>query len=245
MVATLAQVAALGPFFACETHGDGPPAAPWYPMGQLLDDPGVLAARVAATREHLARVNGRPVEAVEPRVAASVTQLGLTARLLSPAFGLAVLGGAVLPYGLRDLHWQPEQPGGIVPLSLPGRAPEPVGGPAELADRVAAELRDGAVRELVELAGAHSLSARVRWGNVASAVHGAAAAIAWSAPHLAPRARQFTALLLDRTPLRGTGALTARGFRRRSCCLIYRAAPDGAGALCGDCVLAGVRSSGT
>jgi hypothetical protein len=239
--AILARVAALGPFFAFETHhvDAGRPAEPWRAMGELLDDPAVLRDRVAFVREYLAMAGGQPSAAVELRVAASVAQLGLVARLVSPLFAVAVLAGALFRYGLREARWQPA-PGGTFPLSLPARAPVPVADPAELADRVAAELLDGPIGQVVAATGSFSLSPHIRWGNVASAVAGAAAAVARSSPELAEQAREFAGLLLARIPLCGAGVLTddGSGFRRRSCCLIYRAAPDHAGALCGDCVLA-------
>ncbi|MEV7603058.1 (2Fe-2S)-binding protein [Kitasatospora sp. NPDC089797] len=241
------RVAALGPFFAFETHGTDGPVAPWRSMAELLDRPAASAERVAGARGHLAAAGGQPPEAVERRVAASVTHLGLAARVLSPAFGVAVLDGALFGYGLREARWQPT-PGGLFPLSLPARAAVPLADPAELAERFAAEVLDGAVRELTEAFAAFGVPPRIGWGNVASAVNGAAAAVVRSAPQLAGRARQLAALLLDRPPLRGAGTVAADGtrFRRRSCCLIYRAAPDRAGGLCGDCVLSappGVRGA--
>ncbi|MCX4750370.1 (2Fe-2S)-binding protein [Kitasatospora sp. NBC_01287] len=268
--ATPARVAALGPFFAFETRQEsgipGPPPAPWRALGELLDDPSVLRARVTAVRGYLAAAGGQPVTAVEERVAASVTQLGLASRLLSPAFAVGVLTGEALPFDPRRAWWQPV-PGGPFPLSLPRRTTgrgaggdpgedpgasasasadqEPETGepwdPVGLADRLARDLLDGPIRELVAAAGAYSLSPHILWGNVASAVNGAASAIARTAPELAGRAGELATQLLDRPPLRGAGGPTADGggFRRRSCCLIYRAAPDRAGALCGDCVLTG------
>jgi hypothetical protein len=236
------RVAALGPFFAFDTHTDdpavGPVAEPWRSMFELLENPAVLSDRVAGVRGHLAAAGGQSPEAVEERVAASVTHLGLVARLLSPAFGVAVLDGEVFPYALREARWQPTL-GGLFPLSLPQRAPAAVADPAELAVRLAAELLDGPVRDLVEAVAVFSVSPRVLWGNVASAVNGAAAAVARSSPELAVQARGLAARLLDEPPLRGAGTVAAdgTGFRRRSCCLIYRAAPNRAGALCGDCVL--------
>lgn len=233
------RLAALGPFFAIDCHDDGPVLPPWRPMAELLDDTAVLRERVAGVRTYLAAAGGQPLEAVEERVAASVTHLGLAARLVSPAFAVAVLDGAVLRYGLREARWQPV-PGGMFPLSLPQQALEPVADQVELADRLGADLLDGPVRELSEALGAgFGVSARILHGNVASAVSGAAAAIARSAPQLAPGARELVAQLLARAPLQGAGTAAddGTGFRRRSCCLIYRAAPDHAGALCGDCVL--------
>jgi len=58
-------------------------------------------------------------------------------------------------------------------------------------------------------------------------------------PQHAESARALGAELLERAPLRGTGNLVDGEFRRRSCCLIYRAAPGRDGPVCGDCVLAG------
>ncbi|MFF7638041.1 (2Fe-2S)-binding protein [Kitasatospora sp. NPDC008050] len=232
------RIAALGPFFAFETHAPGPVEGPWRSMGELLDEPSVLRDRVAAVRGYLAAGGGQPAEAVELRVAASVTQLGLASRLLSPGFAVAALTGAVLSYGLRDARWQPT-PGSLFPLSLPDRTAAPVADPAERAARLGRELFDGPIRELAAATGGFALSPRILWGNVASAVNGAASAIARTEPELAGEAREFADRLLEQPPLRGAGGRTddGSGFRRRSCCLIYRAAPDRAGALCGDCVL--------
>ncbi|GAA2133187.1 (2Fe-2S)-binding protein [Kitasatospora kazusensis] len=236
--ATPDRVAALGPFFAYRTHAAHRADGSWRPMAELLDDPAVLRDRVATVRGHLAAAGGQPPEAVEERVAASVTHLGLVARLASPAFAVAVLDGALLRYDLREARWQPT-PGGLFPLSLPLRAPDPVADPAELAGRLAAELLDGTVRDLAEAFAGFSVSPHILWGNTASAVNGAATAIGRSSPQLAARARELAARLLELPPLRGAGtsAVDGSGFRRRSCCLIYRAAPDHAGALCGDCAL--------
>jgi hypothetical protein len=99
---------------------------------------------------------------------------------------------------------------------------------------------NGPVRELSAPFAAFGVSGHILRGNVASALHGAAGMIAAARPDAAARAGALTALLLDRPPLTGASGRTATGaFRRRSCCLIYRAAPGRAGALCGDCVLRG------
>ncbi|HEY5834890.1 (2Fe-2S)-binding protein [Streptomyces sp.] len=237
-------LAALGPFFAVRTHDAGRPAAPpWRSMAELRTDPSVLRERVAAVRGALASGGGRPPRDVEARVAASVAHLGVVARLVSPCLALAVLYGEV-PYGLRlaALRWQPAL-GGPYPLSLPARpaiagTDDAGSGPDELADALTREVCDGPVRELGEEFAALRVSPRIAWGNVASAVNGAAGMIAAARPDRAARARTVAALVLDRPPLRGTATRTSTGaFQRRSCCLIYRAAPGRAGALCGDCVL--------
>ncbi|GES29992.1 (2Fe-2S)-binding protein [Streptomyces angustmyceticus] len=269
------QVAVLGPFFAFETHAAGTqPAAPWRTLREVArEESGVLRERVAAVRASLAARGGRPAEAVELRVAASVAHLGLVARVLSPVLGLTALyGPPPQPPTLDDLRWHSGL-GGAFALSLPretvtGVAARPsrhgsgagagagnddgarTAAPAQdgaAADtegaRAAEELLDGPVRELTDAVAAFSVSRRVLWGNVASAVHGAAAGIASAAPALARPARTAALLFLHHPRLRDahtlddvTGSPNSR-FQRRSCCLIYRAAPDDAGATCGDCVL--------
>jgi hypothetical protein len=230
----------LGPFFTTHTHDAGATAQPpWRPMGELVTDPTVLADRVGTVREYLAAGGGRPPEAVALRVAASVTHLGLVARLVSPVLAVAVGAGALLDVELADTWWQPTV-GGAFPLSV-SSGDTPVD-PARLAGLVAARVLDGPVRTLGEAVRVMSVSDHVLWGNVASAVHGAASMIVSARPSWAERARALTAGLLDLPPLAGTGSTVDGRFRRRSCCLIYRAAPDAAGPVCGDCVLGTQRS---
>ncbi|MEE4543769.1 (2Fe-2S)-binding protein [Streptomyces sp. V4-01] len=245
-----AESAALGPFFAVEWHDDGrhggPVRPPWRSMAELADGSPVLGERVAAVRARLAAGGGQPAEAVESRVAASVTHLGLVARVLSPFLAHALLHGRVPPVPpLAALRWQPVL-GRPFPLSLPrsvtgqgAAAPAEAAAPADaLADALAAGLLDGPLRELAAPFADLGVSPHIVRGNTASAVNGAAAMAASAAPGLAHRARTLATLLLERPPLRGAATRTPSGaFRRRSCCLIYRAAPDAAGALCGDCVL--------
>jgi FhuF 2Fe-2S C-terminal domain len=209
------------PFFAIETHPAGArPRPPWRLMWELVDDPAVLADRVHAVRTHLAA--GRPPDAVELRVAASVTHLGLVARLVSPALAAAVTDGVVPDLDLRHTWWQPVL-GGAFPLSV--------------ADTTADldQLLDGPIRTLVGVT--RGVSDQILWGNVASALHGAAEMLHGAAGIIGERANTVVDQLMSRPPLRGTGTTTDGRFRRRTCCLIYRAAPGRAGAVCGDCVL--------
>lgn len=241
------RIAALGPFFALETHDPGAaPVEPWRDLRELVAEPGALAARVHEVRAQLAARAGRPVEAVESRVAASVAHLGLVARLVSPALAAAAILGVPLPLGLDGLRWQP-LPGGMFPLSVP-RPPvpeRPTGSPVELAALLGERLLDGPVRELAAAVRPFSVSGLILRGNAASALGGAVAVLAASpriTPDQAARARTIAGRLLDHPSLRGAVGVDAGGrFRRRSCCLIYRAAPDAAGGLCGDCVLAAPR----
>ncbi|GAA1217547.1 (2Fe-2S)-binding protein [Kitasatospora nipponensis] len=245
--AQLAQIAALGPFFAVETHDPAVPAAPpWRPMAELVEDPAVPAGRAAQVRGYLAAGGGPPLEAVELRVAASVTQLGLAARLLSPALAAAVLHRALLPISLTEARWQPV-PGGMFPLSVPHRPLPAAGAPdEELVGLLESELPAGPIAALAEALAPLSVSPHILWGNVASALNGAATALAAAAPEHGPRARELAGRLLAGPTLLGAATGTEPGarFLRRSCCLIYRAAPGGAGVLCGDCVLTERRGHG-
>lgn len=244
--AVVRDLAAFGPFFTVETHPPGSlPQEPWHVMSELVEDRGVLMDRVLAVRAGLAAAGGQALDAVELRVAASVTHLGLVARLVSPTLAVAVISGELLEIDLGSARWQ-RVLGGAFPLSMPldagaetgDRDPNPEPTPERLACLLAGRVLDGPVRDLVTATLSLSVSRHVLWGNVASAVNGAASMIATSRPAWANRSRAIASLLLDQPPLRGTSVgLTGRGFRRRSCCLIYRAAPGAAGAVCGDCVL--------
>jgi hypothetical protein len=225
----------LGPFFAVHTHREAAPAAPWRAISELVTDPAVLRDRVRAVREYLAAGGGQAPDAVEARVAASVTHLGLVARLVSPALAVAVGDGALLDLDPHHTWWQPTI-GGAFPLSVAEHSAGPVE-PDQLVQRLAERLLDGPVRTINAVVAPMSVSGHVLWGNVASAVHGAASMIATGRPSWARRATAIAARLLDLPPLRGTGDVVAGRFRRRSCCLIYRAAPGRTGPVCGDCVL--------
>ncbi|HJP78764.1 MAG TPA: (2Fe-2S)-binding protein [Pseudonocardiaceae bacterium] len=210
-----------GPFFAVHAHrADATPTPPWRPFRELLDEPGRLAERVSAIQAYLAAGGGRPAR----RVAESVTQLGLVARLVSPTLAMAVSTGEFPALELDDVWWQPEL-GGTFPLSAHYRD----GGSADA-------LVDG---PLWTLTSAFAGSDKVLSGNVASAINGAATMIATARPDLAARAHALADELLATPRLRATSVRGPDGrFRRRSCCLIYLAAPTPSrAAVCGDCVL--------
>jgi hypothetical protein len=243
-----AELAQLGPYFAVSVHPPGQPlAAPWRPLSTLLDSPGDLRQRIADVRCALAA--DRPPDAVEFRVAASVTHLGVAARLISPVLGTAVLLGRVLPMDPAEVHWQPVL-GGPLPLSLPAsalaehgdqpsqeQAGEERPGEGQLTSELRQSLLHGPVRALTDVTAAMSVSPIVLQGNVASAVNAAAAMIAAARPGLAAQAATLRSALLSAPELAGTWTGSPAGFRRRSCCLIYRAAPAATVAVCGDCVL--------
>jgi len=227
----LAEAARAGPYFTVHPVSGQPwsGGAGWRPFAALLTDPAVLPERVAHTRSVLARNAGCAAGDVEPRVAASVTFLGLAAQLVSPLLGAAVLAGVVPRLTVAGLFWRPV-PGGPWPLAARPVDGAPVG---ELAGRIngLTEPLAGAFRIAFQLSG------HVLRGNVASAVAGASATLAAAVPARAGLTSELAAGVLAREPLRGTGEFgPGPRFRRRSCCLLYRV--PGAG-MCGDCILTG------
>jgi hypothetical protein len=238
------RLTALGPYFAAASHDpDSEPHPPWRVMSELLDNPDVMAARVAAVRTYLATAGGLTPDSVEVRVAASVAHLGLAARLLSPLFALAadVERGDASAVSLRTLRWQPAV-GSTFALSIPGlEQAEAEHAPATPQARGVSDAWtdfEPLAVELCELVRPLGVSPRVVWGNIASAVNGARIALSSAAPESAARALVVRDRLLAHPRLAGTFRASPGGaFQRRSCCLIYRAAPDRRGPLCGDCVL--------
>ncbi len=206
-------LARLGPFFVVEAVDEGP----WRPLDDLVSG-AALAERVAWTAEALSVRAGVDVE---ERVAASTASLGIFARLLSPAIGAAILG-AEAP-DPRSLRWQPVEGGPMRLAALTwGRH-----APSVVVDLVIAPLVERLDTE-------HGVSAKIGWGNAASAVHGAARMAAQADPALAPAAGRLLRDLLKHPHLTQT-ADVGPPFVRRSCCLYYRLPGGG---YCGDCVLA-------
>jgi hypothetical protein len=202
-----------GPYFAVETPDglDG-----WTALSTLATDTAVLSTKIEATRVALG-------SAVDLRAAASIDFLGVAARVLSPVVGWAATEGRVAVLDPAAVWWR---------ASVPG--------PMRLAVRVGtwrsvspAALLESAVRPLIEpvLAAYRDLftiSEQVLWGNVASALNGAAAGVATA------RASALVAEVLSLGELAGTARSLPPRFVRNSCCLYYRVPGGG---LCGDCVL--------
>jgi len=225
----------LGPFYAVHSHPPGQgPVAPWRPFRELVDSPGSLRIRVEAVRVALAERAGRQPRQIQPRVAASVAHLGLVARLLAPPVAAAATGHR-LELPLRELWWQ-DTLGGPVPLSIP----EPGSLPAGYGHYEGPTVLDDVIAPLTAAtAGLVPISARVLWGNVASAVNGAAAQVAERQPDLAGPVWAAAAELFASPWLSHETHPPGPGFRRASCCLIYKIAADRARArgVCADCVL--------
>jgi hypothetical protein len=195
----------------------------------------VLRERVGVVRAALAGRAGCAPEGIELRVAASVTQLGLAARLIAPVLA-AQAGRHQLDLRLGGVWWQ-DTVGGPMPLSVPG--PAAAAGADPGSPPATATLLDEVIAPItVATAALAPVSRRVLWGNVASAVNGAARQVAVARPELATAAWAAAASFFRDPRLSTEPGPPGPSFRRASCCLIYRLAPGPGPSVCGDCVLA-------
>ncbi|WP_433236003.1 (2Fe-2S)-binding protein [Actinomadura nitritigenes] len=219
VASALADVATLGPFFTITVGG---PADGWRAArdGYAAGIPDLVSATA-----HRHGVGERS------RIAASIAQLGHAAHLWSPPLACALLH-QVVP-DLTELQRQDGRPA----LRLPRAHGRRVDGAdvhevAALIHRMVIEdhLRPLAAGLKIKIAGG------LLWGNAASALAEAARTIADAYPALGTSAARLATAVLEIEPLRNTGRFTGPGlgFRRRSCCLYYRAP---AGAHCADCAL--------
>ncbi|OBI46811.1 (2Fe-2S)-binding protein [Mycobacterium colombiense] len=211
--AELSEISSYGGFFALTVGGE---AAGWHPVtrsyaGGYTD---LIDATVARYRTS------------ERRVGASLVQLGHAARLWSPVLACA-LGHGVIP----DLaRLQRADDGARL------RLPEPVGDPVDR-DSLPDALYRVVVREHMEPLAAGlrvKVAPDLLAGNIASALVGTAQALVAVRPDLREPVAAVTGSLLNTGALAGTMTGSDLGWRRRSCCLLYRTP---AGAKCGDCGL--------
>ncbi|MGW0671692.1 (2Fe-2S)-binding protein [Streptomyces sp. NPDC002746] len=188
-------------------------------------DTAPLTSRIDTVAERLGTT--------ERRVAASVAQLGLAARLWSCALGPAALSGRFPDLRPENLHWDPRRP---APEDLWTDSAEPLPGTAA---RIRDVVQYGHLEPLVAaIRRDTAVSSRLLWGNAGSALAGTVRQLTgWARTHgrpdVAARARALAAELFDHHELRDTGAPHGPGFRRTTCCLYYRVLGGG---LCGDCV---------
>lgn len=212
--AELSEISSYGGFFAVTVGGD---AAGWHPVGRSYDTgyTDLIDATLARYRTS------------ERRIGASLVQLGHAARLWSPVLACA-LGHGVVP----DLtHLQRADDGARL------RLPEPVGDPVERDSSLPEALYRVVVRQHMEpfAAGLRvKVAPDLLAGNIASALAGTARALLAVRPDLREPIVALTGSLLNTGALAGTMTGSGLGFRRRSCCLLYRTP---AGAKCGDCGL--------
>jgi len=236
-------IAALGPFFAVGIHPSAAiPVQPWRPLLDLVEQPGLLAARIDGVRTALAA--GRPVQRIERKVAASVTHLGLVARLIAPALAFVVTTGR-LPCTDPSRVWWQDQLGGAFPLSVPDIAGAALSHQPTDAAEDAALLRENLINSFIcaltdAVTAAVPVSRLVLQGNVASAINGAATVISSQRGDLLQASRAVTDALLRDPELNPASSPSGKTFRRSSCCLIYRASEVRSAStesICGDCVL--------
>lgn len=216
--AVLAGISSYGMFFALEV-GDRDDTQGWQPIAECYRDGCADLVDLTVTRY---RTDDR-------RIGASLVHLGHAARLWSPVLACVVAHG-VLP-DLRSLQRARNGP------QL--RLTDPAGEAYGAQDCSPARLYDTVVRGQLERLAAgmpERLAPGLVRGNVASALVGSATALAAARPDLRRPVVALTTALLDSTPLAGSGRFSAGDmtFRRRSCCLFYRAP---AGSMCGDCSL--------
>lgn len=220
----LTEVGSVGGFFALRT-GAPPGGDHVTPLARLYaGESGPLAFRVDKVAARL----GAP----DARIAVSVAQLGLAARLWSVALGSAALHGEVPDLDPGLLHWDADgsSPDDLWLTDVRTR-------PAD-----AASIRDvvqyGHLAPLADaLRTRYRISVPLLWGNAGSALAGAARELdTWARrtgrTDVGERARALATELFDHADLRDTGTLSGTAFRRRSCCLYYRCPGGG---LCGDC----------
>lgn len=221
----LAALEALGGFFVLRV-GAGP-ATPLPSLAQTYENrPSEVYGNTLTFRvERVAAA----LRAPEPRIAASVAQQGLAARLWSVTLGCAARYGRVPDLAPGLLRWDP---GASAPddLWLCEVRPRPAD-PATIADVVLHGHLDPLA---TALRAHHRVAPGLLWGNAASALAGTARQLDhWARSRgdgeAAARTRSLTAALLAHPLL--AGALTDT-LRRRSCCLYYRVPGGG---VCGDC----------
>ncbi|MER6067138.1 (2Fe-2S)-binding protein [Streptomyces sp. NPDC001792] len=228
----LAALRPLGGFFvlhtvpgpAGATGGPGPGPLPTLAETYERVTSDAWAVRVAVVADRL--------RTREPRVAASIAQQGLAARLWSVALGCAVRYGRLPDLDPRLLRWDPlaSAPDDLYLTEL-----RPLPGDAA---GLAAAVLHGHLEPLAEaLSAGHGVAPGLLWGNAGSALAGAARELdRWARAHgrtePAGRARALTDELFAHPLLRATGTRTGTAFRRRSCCLYYRVPGGG---VCGDC----------
>jgi ferric iron reductase protein FhuF len=234
----LASGDALGGFFALGTRAAESVDPSWRPVTDLLGG-DVLDRRIDEVAEQLGGTTRR--------IAASLLELSLASR---PA-GILLAAAAehrVLPHlPAVVVQWRPWS-GGPVPLwvDLERVAGTALGAPddPDTAAAVADELAEVHIAPLVDAVRAcASVSARVLWGNAASAFAGAVRVLAIERPTVRDDALALARGVLACPPFEGLGSFltapshpTGVGFARRTCCLFYRV-PDAG--TCEDCVLAG------
>ncbi|GII65255.1 hypothetical protein Skr01_53400 [Sphaerisporangium krabiense] len=241
----LADLSAMGPYFAIETGPGRDDEILWRPLRDLPRDTEALRARVTDFERRL----GTP----ESRVAASILFQGLAARLWSPVVGVAA-GHGLIPEDAPDgLLWRPAATGPL-PLwaspalrwaAVPGHpGPEDIGPSPAWTRRAAGLVYRAVVTETLEpltraMLGITKIAPALLWGNAAAALAGVLRTLPRGRPVLAAAAAGLAGEVLRLGVLAEAGRLArprpgAYFYVRASCCLYYRVPGGG---YCDDCAL--------
>jgi len=209
---------------------------------------------IARARERTATTHGVHPADVDARALGAVLHLGVCARALSPWIGAALKQASVgRPAGagvptLDDLWWQDDGtttfPLAIAHASSADR-PRAVDDTSTADDTGLAAFAHALVERLAIPLTATALTSSdpTAWGNVASALHGAARTVAWADPGQATAVRAIADACLAALTTAHNGRPLADGrigtatFRRHSCCQLYRLPGNSRDTVCGDCVL--------
>jgi ferric iron reductase protein FhuF len=219
--AALAEAAKAGPYFVITVEPD---ELLWRPFAELLD-PAVLSENVGQVRRVLQERTGADRDDLDLRACASIHALGLVSRLIAPALGSVALAGHVPSFEIAQLRWQ-RVAGGAIPVALVGAGGVDVT-PATASAAIHSHVIEPAVVPLVTaFEKTFTLSSQVLWGNVASAVAGAATMLG--------RGSELAERVTATGRLAGMGTWSSSGFVRNNCCLFYKIPGGG---TCGDCVL--------
>lgn len=191
------------------------PSSPWQQLSARISDEA-LRARVEYVAAALHSPGSEPVDA---RTAASTEHFGLVARLVAAHICGRALG-FWLDLSASSIWWQ-QLEGGLLSLSFTRSEPRD-------------PLRDNSIKRLTDtVQRLYGVSPHVLWGNVGSAANSTLSLLRTTRPDLLPAARRAADELLSDPRIDGGRLRSGPDFRRRSCCLIYRAGT----AVCGDCVL--------
>jgi len=230
---SLAAAAAVGDYFEVETDGDLLVDSRWRPFTDLLDDPSVVAERVGFVRATLSERMGLELAQIDFRACASTHFLGLASRLIAPPLATVALHGLVIACASADLRWPPVD-GGPVPIGYSDASIHRAADCGTAASLLNQAIVEPLIRPLVDAF--ERVSPIVLWGNVVSALAGAAGMLVRSDVTRVLDPVAVAAATLTWGPLAGAGSFDVadRFFRRSSCCLFYRIPGGG---TCGDCVL--------
>jgi FhuF 2Fe-2S C-terminal domain len=214
--AALSEISSYGEFFTITMGGAD---AGWQPVHWFYDNGCAELIDATAARYGTADL----------RIGASLVQFSHASRLWSPVLACALGHGAI-----PDLtHLERADDAARL------RLPDPIGRPVDRDYPPPDLLYRIVVQQHLEPLAAGlrvKIASGLLFGNAASALVGASLALQRARPDLREPATRLTESLLATGKLGSTGVITGPNleFRRRSCCLYYRAPT---GSKCSDCAL--------